>query len=432
MLPRNMQLIFIGEHHSQTGVVEAQASVVRSAAEELLAQPKAGVQGLHIVFEHFSVAQTSLVQSFVEGKLPFSEFWDRYQSSGQEGFPLPTYRRALEAVQEAARDARLAVRGFGGFIPRPRARDFVGLAPQLIDDINTDTSKSTPLQRAVADGTLLPASLCIALNHLPVVPGLVESCTSVEVACAATTSTGLSACTAASSAHRSFFFSLLSGEDLPRTAEAAREAFSDTATDASAGRDGSASPLQSTPSGGRGPLHPDNPSRILPAQVIKDMVAACVVHRALAELPPAGGTVIVMCGKGHSDYGFGIPERVLALLAACPVTAAATPALGASDAVDAAATTGSSTHTPDAAACSNATCAPTGNAEGGAGTGCLGDGTPEDDHHDDSGGHLLIMSCCDEREAEHAGKPAFFPDGTSRRIAHAIILYTPDPDDDDE
>lgn len=421
LVTRGTRVLFVGEHHAQSGVIAAQASALRACSDELLEASRldGSERGLHVVFEHFSVAQTPLLQSFGQRAITFEELWDSYQATGQEGFHLPTYRPVLDAFQEAAaRDPRLSVRGSGGFIPRQRARDFVGHPPQTADDVGAGTSLDSLLHRAAADGMLLPAALTVAVADLPRMPGLI-----VQEAASAGAATGtlapvvddsygkLSACIAASAAHRSFFFSLLRGEALPRSAASAAEAYSSSApasaaaaspADASAD---AATPVAAAATAARGPLHPDNPSRILPAQAIKDMVAACAVYTALAQLPPAGGTVIVLCGKGHCDYGFGIPERLLALLAAAPIAGTAT---------------GSST----AAAAEGAPAC-----VGGEGRGASAEAIR---HGEDAGGELLIMTCCEGSEAEAALQPAYLPDGSVRRIAHAVIPFTPDPEEEEE
>lgn len=417
---RGTKVVFVGEHHAQSGVIAAQASTLRAYAGELIeaSASDGNERGLHVVFEHFSVTQTALLESFVKRRITFEELWDSYQATGQEGFHLPTYRPVFDALQEAAaRDSRFSVHGFGGFIPRQRAREFVGHPPQTVDAAAAGASSASPLHRVIADGMLLPAALTVTVSDLPRLPGLApgeaESAAAASDAVAPATCDGygkLSACIAASAAHRSFFFSLLSGAELPRTAAAAEEVYS-SAIGAAAAASSLAGGSAAVAAAARSPLHPENPSRILPAQAIKDMVAACAVYKALAALPPAGGTVIVLCGKGHCDYGFGIPERLLALLAAAPMTGKST--------ADAASSSPSS-YVADGA---------------GGGAGAASDSSSEsaDAKSDaDAGGELLIMTCCEENEAEAATQPAYFPDGKMRCVAHAIMPFTPDPEDDDD
>lgn len=46
--------------------------------------------------------------------------------------------------------------------------------------------------------------------------------------------------------------------------------------------------------------------RIFPAQLIKDASMAWSIDEVLKE----GGRVLAICGNGHSDYGYGVPERI--------------------------------------------------------------------------------------------------------------------------
>jgi hypothetical protein len=63
---------------------------------------------------------------------------------------------------------------------------------------------------------------------------------------------------------------------------------------------------------------PPGPRRIFPAQAVKDAVMAGAVARALRALPGGRGRVVALCGTGHVDFGFGVPERVPAALAPAP------------------------------------------------------------------------------------------------------------------
>lgn len=51
--------------------------------------------------------------------------------------------------------------------------------------------------------------------------------------------------------------------------------------------------------------------RIFAAQIVKDASMACAIDRALRESgDPANAKVLAICGNGHSDYGYGVPERL--------------------------------------------------------------------------------------------------------------------------
>ncbi len=54
------------------------------------------------------------------------------------------------------------------------------------------------------------------------------------------------------------------------------------------------------------PKPSENFRKIFPAQIFKDSVMACVVSKQISD----DAKVVVICGRGHCDFGFGVPERV--------------------------------------------------------------------------------------------------------------------------
>jgi len=71
-----------------------------------------------------------------------------------------------------------------------------------------------------------------------------------------------------------------------------------------------------------------NPSdrfrKIFPAQVFKDSVMAGVIAKHLNDSKSSDDKFLVICGSGHLEYGFGVPERLTKLLGkdeTCSITA---------------------------------------------------------------------------------------------------------------
>ena len=64
--------------------------------------------------------------------------------------------------------------------------------------------------------------------------------------------------------------------------------------------------------------HVEQPSdrfrKIFPAQVFKDSVMAGIVAKHLHQPDTKDDKFLVICGAGHSDYGFGVPERLEAVI----------------------------------------------------------------------------------------------------------------------
>lgn len=54
------------------------------------------------------------------------------------------------------------------------------------------------------------------------------------------------------------------------------------------------------------PSPSENFRKIFPAQIFKDCVMASVISKHISD----DVKVVVICGRGHCDYGFGVPERV--------------------------------------------------------------------------------------------------------------------------
>jgi hypothetical protein len=477
-------VIVIGESHHQSGVVALHTAVVRASLNSSLK--------LHIVTEHFAVNQQPLLDAFMSSAMTFESLAAAY-ASGDEGFDLSIYRPVLEAARGAPAGT---VRLLGGFIPRSVARKFVTQPGERAD----------LLCQAIREGFVASACSTLQPQQLPVIPGLAWA----ESGPAWLTpplvdSSGPAPCLEASDAHRSFFASLLSGATLPHSAEEAAAIFKEPGPAGSGSSGGGTS---------ESPLHPRNPSRIIAAQVVKDLSAASVAFAALqwsahreasgthvtrgcgeGDTPQAtagvgamhaviggavdgdaergggdgstgvdspdtqttragtevsavsqtgGGTVsvtdtilstagdascghfrgnkvVVLCGKGHSDFGFGIPERLLALAhqAACPGahssvgSAHAGGATGAvcsyADATAALPTAAPAAAGPTAAAASRC-------------NDCGASALPS----------ILVLSCRDEGEPPLEWGPAFFSDGTSRLPAHFVLPYTPDPVPEDD
>lgn len=61
-------------------------------------------------------------------------------------------------------------------------------------------------------------------------------------------------------------------------------------------------------SDGKGQEPSDRFRKIFPAQIIKDAAMANRIVQNLEEIEKK--KILVLLGKGHCEYGFGVPERV--------------------------------------------------------------------------------------------------------------------------
>lgn len=353
------RLIFVGETHHQSDVIAFERAVVLEAAKS--------ASSLRVVFEHFAIDQQSSLDSFFDGTTSWEKLLGDY-SEGAEGFDLPSYRPVFDALVERRGEGKedVDVRALAGFIPRGTAREYAassGNAEALAFLLKRDEGKGFVLPEAPH---LDPSAFCGPLPGLGASWGDAAAAAPPLINWPTTDRSALDA----SSAHKAFFLSLLSGMDLPTSEAEAREVFGGGETNNSGSGSGPSS---------LSPIDPRRPSRILPAQIIKDLSAASVTAKAAASAASSASVgsssskVVVLCGKGHCEFGFGIPERAVALSALLSPSAA------------------------DLLASST-----------------------------------LLLSCRDSREDEACWGYSYFPDATKRLPAHFIFPFTADPEEEDE
>jgi Haem-binding uptake, Tiki superfamily, ChaN len=349
------RIIFIGETHHQSDVVAFQKAVVEEAAKALRSPAAASARSaLHVVFEHFAVDQQPSLNSYFEGRSSWEGLLSDY-SKGAEGFDLHVYKPVLDYLLHEKKENAIDIHVHGGFIPRGRARDYASPA----------SHKSTLLEKDMESGFLTPEALHLKPSLLSAsLLGLGEAVAPVLLKADAEEGevAGSPLALHASHAHKSFFLSLLSGVDLPLNQEEATAAFE------------GASPSS--------PIDPRQPSRILPAQVIKDLSAASIVAKALssATSPSSSSKVVVLCGKGHCDYGFGIPERALAIYHRMMMLRE----------------------------------------------------EKESKRGEEDSPSTLVLSCRDSREDVRTWHYSYFSDGTRRLPAHFVFPFAADPEEEEE
>ena len=265
-------IVFAGETHEQPDVLRLQMGLL----EAVIAQRP---RGLHLVLEHWTFDEQAQLDAMLADP---GAGGDRVTATGFVGI-----HAVARFCARVAAGAGVPLRGYAAFPAREVARAFL-----------------KPETASAAWGGLL-ADGCIDGGDAERAAGLL----------------------AGSDAHYAFFEALITGQP-----EADGAAWGGGAGGGgSGGRD----------SGGGGFR------RIFPAQTIKDVCMAAAVARAYRELPPARvgpvdngapacrpGVVVVLAGTGHLDFGFGVPERVGALLgsgAHVPSLNGASPSVGGDD-----------------------------------------------------------------------------------------------------
>jgi hypothetical protein len=258
-------IVYAGEFHEQSGVLAWQRALLDAASASL-----SGSSPLHLVLEHATTSQQGLLDSFFTRKIDLAALQEGYAAAG-EGFDIVRHYGPLLLH---ARDSCGVVRAHAGFPARADARKISGATSVAEARSKVDEAVWNELLSREA-GDLMLSDLDALMGSAP------GSATSLP-------------------GHFSYFAWLLTG--MPD----------------------------------EGPeLDPlSNYRRIFPAQIFKDACMASAVVQAAAEAgllgaagrPAAGsgsgsgaggaGKVVVICGTGHADFGFGVPERVQALLAA--------------------------------------------------------------------------------------------------------------------
>lgn len=250
-------VIYAGEVHEQSEVLQYQLSMLNTAADVC----KKNGGALHVVLEQVLLPQQQVLDTFMSGSADVAALAEQMEAAGGEGFDMLHYGTLLKFLRNEC--SAPSVRVFAGFPPRSEARKFMA-APE-------DAQRE--VDAAVQRGWLLPEAATLDMST--------TECNSAAAPAAPASSSTPGCAVNGSIGHYSFFSWLLEG----------------------CPGDG---PTSSPPSRWR---------RIFAAQTIKDLVMASAVVRAWEALPDTStGKVIVICGTGHCDYGYGVPERVEALL----------------------------------------------------------------------------------------------------------------------
>eukprot|EP00943_MAST-04B_sp_MAST-4B-sp1_P007996 g7996.t1 len=113
------KLLFFGEIHSEHRIVSFLRNILAANAATLEGDAK-----VHIVFEHFSLEMTQLLNSYFNNSLPrdefdFDTFKAEYRKIGTENHNLDPYKEFLQDVHALTVNSKAIVHG--GFIPRPIA-----------------------------------------------------------------------------------------------------------------------------------------------------------------------------------------------------------------------------------------------------------------------------------------------------------------------
>lgn len=252
-LPR---VTFFGEQHHEPSVLRSQLqafSALHTAATNLSQSVTSRKSyRLHLVLEHFSILDQDLLAAFSAGRLNDSELVEAYEKESVEGFQLNHYLPLLKLAKE------LDVPIWGGFPPRAWAklvnREGVKLAETKEDERmnNVDTS-------------------CIHVPRFTAWDSVVNL----------------------SDAHKSYLSSLRNPDKPLRFP-----------------------PSYTNPHGSIENAVTPETKGFHPAQALKDAYLAHVTAWVLntPDTETDVNIVMVICGLGHCEYGFGAPERLVKYL----------------------------------------------------------------------------------------------------------------------
>ena len=357
------RLVFFGEQHHQPEVMRAQLQTLHALhqqcqfsssprittdgnsaseqAETTCAQKPASartpVYRLHLVLEHFSVLDQDMLNSFSQGKLGPDELAETYQAQSEESFHIGQYMPLLMLAKE------LNVPIWGGFPPRQWARQ---VFRDGVDDVKPDE------ERRVGAATQTKASLTQGEEDRPAPPR-----TAPRSFIQSPLFTSWNSVTNISTAHRSYLSGLMRPDLPPRFPQLPASEAEDSKQQSSITEESNCEATRHSPIYPTWLLKPNNieTKGFGPAQALKDSylahITAWILRGALQEvtavnklpddsssnaveasthssqqpLPPAAGessdagqpivhVVLVVCGLGHCEYGFGAPERVVQLL----------------------------------------------------------------------------------------------------------------------
>lgn len=267
------RLVFFGEQHHQPAVLRAQIQSLSALADACKASHVP--HQLHLVLEQFALPDQPLLDAFSAATLSGSDLVHEYSRTSDEGFNVPHYLPLLLLARE--RGAKI----WAGFPPRAWARQMVRQGWQ---DVQANEE-----ERVNAQASTLPSR-----NALQV--PLFQAWDSVRHL---------------SAAHKSYINSLMHPDQAPSYPE----------SDPGAPDNALAGEEPHQPPSSRTLVPPVQDSGFLPAQTLKDAFLAHTVAHILrhGDGEPSSDApkqirdvVLVICGAGHCEYGFGAPERVQA------------------------------------------------------------------------------------------------------------------------
>ncbi|SNX86641.1 uncharacterized protein MEPE_05350 [Melanopsichium pennsylvanicum] len=342
--PAPPRLIFFGEQHHQPQVMRAQLQALHalhqqcqlasiSQSHSSTSSTASPIYRLHLVLEHFSVLDQNMLNSFSDGKIDPDELAQTYRTKSEEAFHIGHYMPLLMLAKE------LSVPIWGGFPPRSWAKQ---VFREGIDAVKLDEERRAAPDRLKEPSSSEPATYqehrSVMSNTFPRSPLF----------------TSWSAVTKIGAAHRSYLSGLMR-PDLPPRFPQLPDISTSQAYDMrqASDSDGDENAVHHSPIYPTWLLRPHNIEikGFGPAQTLKDSylahVTAWLLRGAHQDALPAErenqpsshhtpvsaqktsaspalevsdtdrrvvNVVLVVCGLGHCEYGFGAPERVVQLL----------------------------------------------------------------------------------------------------------------------
>lgn len=315
LLAGRPQLVYFGEQHHQPHVIRAQIQLMAALADHRDAlQSEASAPAttssssrttyhLHLLLEHFSMADQPLLDRFHAGTLSISELCSAYRQRSNEGFQIEMYAPLLLLARE--KGARI----WGGFPERQWARKTMKEGIAAVKQL--ESSRSSSLEAEPTKVQPEPQQDAAQPHPVPRPPSPLAPLDITQRSSIPLFSNWDQVSTMAAS-HRSFLSSLMRPEGSPYF------------------------PRLSSLAGCIGPLSPyrvDLSSKpeaaekgFRPAQALKDSYLAHAARRLVegghllnpetAESAKDRTTddhkniVMVVAGLGHIEAGFGAPERV--------------------------------------------------------------------------------------------------------------------------
>ncbi|KAI8807533.1 hypothetical protein BJ742DRAFT_309696 [Cladochytrium replicatum] len=251
---RPARVCIFGEAHIEPGILRGQIAVL-SLMREL-----AGDQKLSLVMEMFAVDQQNLLDSFARKEIDEAELTKRYNETGTERFELGHYGFLLARAREMGVELR------AGFVPRSLARKKMSEG-----EGETETVKYCREQGWLPSDRYLRGTNEHFAHFKSLITGSTPSALQPSRSLASL------------------------APNRSSTAATATSIFASTSSITGASQ---ADPHGEDESGLR---------KIFPAQIIKDASMAHQICKAVR----SGSRVLAICGNGHAEYGFGVPERVL-------------------------------------------------------------------------------------------------------------------------